>query len=376
MARHGGGVPGMASPKQIQKTALALARASLPTKRSVMSDYNRSIRDVGGFTDAILGQLRGAAGQIGGGYDAAIADQSSVDAAARARLTALGGEYGAGSAAAVGGMGDSAASRLIAGKAAATAYGAKLPAVAGARGQLLQSGLVQQRGEALKQRSEQLRQAYTQAYQQVQQNALATAVAGANIRNQNAQLGLQQASLAEQKRQFDATFGLQQQQFLASLQGGQTSKSGVSGMAKQLGLTPNEIHGILGDAAAILNGTAPDTARVAVYANRPDPNNPGKTIRVLVGYNQKPVGGSGSPSAVAANVPFETAVQQLIQQNIQRPLAFVAAARAYKAAPRTSLAWRSFVQFMAQHGVKKYRRYWKKTNQSSGMPPSLFGGPH
>lgn len=352
------GIAGYPSPKQIQKTALALARASLPTKRSINRDYGRSISDVNGFTAALLANLKGAEGQIGGGYDASIADQNTVDAAARARLQALGGEYGAGSAAAVGGIGDSAASRLIANRAAATSYGAQLPAVAGARGQLLQSGLVQQRGDALKNRADQLRQAYTQAYQQVSDSALSRAVAGANIRNQAAQLDLSRASLQERAREFNANFGLQQQQFLASLQGS-SSRAGVSGIAKQLGLTPNEIHGILGDAATILNGTAPDTARVPVYGMRPDPNDPTKKIRVIIGYNQKPVGGSGSPSAVAANVPFETAVQQLIQQNIQRPLALVAAARAYKIAPRNSLAYQTFVEFMAKHGSKKYARIWR-----------------
>jgi len=353
------GIAGYPTPKQIRATALALARASLPTKRSVTQDYNRSIRDVGGFTDAIMSQLRGGANQIGAGYNSAISDQNAIDAAARARLTALGGEYGAGSAAAVGGIGDSAASRLVAQKAAATNYGAQLPAVAGARGQLLNAGLVQQRGDALKQRSDQLRQAFAQAYQQVSSDALARSVAGANIRNQQAQLGLQQASLQERAREFNASFGLQQQQFLASLQGGQTSRSGVAGLSKALGLTPNEIHGILGDAASILNGSSPDTARIPVYKNVPDPNNPGKTIRVIVGYNQGTVGGSGSPSAVAANVPFPVALQQLIQQNIPKQIALVAAARAYKIAPPKSLAYQTFVEFMAKHGIKKYRRIWR-----------------
>jgi hypothetical protein len=222
MARGRGGIPNYPSPKSIQKTALALARASLPTKRSVMSDYNRSLRDTSGFTDAILGQLRGAAGQIGG---AATTRRSRVSPRLTTRLSSPDGawrQYGAGSAAAVGGIGDAQQSRLISQKAAATNYGAQLPSVAAARGQLLHAGLIQQRGEALKTRSDNLRQAYTQALQQVQDSALARAVAGANIKNANAQLGLQrqslalqQQSMAESRREFDANFG-PKSKFIAS----------------------------------------------------------------------------------------------------------------------------------------------------------------
>src|SRR5213079_177955 len=137
-----------------------------------------------------------------------VGQQTAVSQAAAARLAALGGQYGAGSAAAVGGLGDSALSSLIAKGAAAKNYGEGLPAVAGARGQLFQQGLIHDRQSALQSRADQLRSAFTQALDTVQQQALARSTALASIQQSN-------RSFAEGKREFNAQQAFNQQQAAA-----------------------------------------------------------------------------------------------------------------------------------------------------------------
>ena len=67
-------------------------------------------------------------------------------------------------------------------------------------------------------------------------------------------------------------------------------------------------------------------------------------------------------------MPFETAVQQLIQQNIDKPVALVAAARAYKLAGRHTTAYITFARYMAQHGVPKYlKNVQQQDRQQHGL---------
>lgn len=365
------GLPGYPSGKAIRKQAAALANAAVPTKRSITGPYNQGIEDTTSFTAALMHLL--GQSNPGAGYDAAISQQQGVGQAAAARLAALGGQYGAGSAAAVGGLGDSALSSLISRGAAAKSYGASLPAVGAARGQLFQQGLIHDRQTALQNRGDQLRSAFTQALDQVQNQALARSTALASIqqnnrafregkREFNKNLSFQQDQADQSQANWEKDYQLQKTQLLASLQGSAGSKAGVAGLAKSLGLTPNEVHGILGDAATILNGTPPEMAKIPVY------NSDGK----IIGYNTKPVGGSGKPGAVQAEVPFNTAVQQLIQQNIQRPIALIAASRAYKIAPRNSVAFVSFAKWMRDHGINKW---WKIVQKNQNSPVRAYVNP-
>lgn len=198
-----GGLPGYPSGKAIRNQASALARASVPTRRSISQPFNQGIGDTAAFTTALMHLL--GQSNPGAGYDAAIAQQQGVGQAAAARLAALGGQYGAGSAAAVGGLGDSGLTSLIARGAAAKSYGAGLPAVAGARGQLFQQGLIHDRQTALQNRGDQLRSAFTQALNTVQQQALARSTALASIQQNN-------RAFRESKRQFNVGQAFNQQQ--------------------------------------------------------------------------------------------------------------------------------------------------------------------
>jgi hypothetical protein len=381
------GIPGYPSNKQLQAQALALARAGVPTKKSINRQYGRGIQDTEAFTQALLANLGSISSGIGGAYSQAVGDQQSIDAAARARLSALGGEYGAGSAAAVGGMGDSALSHLVANRAAAQNYGAQLPAAAAARGQLGVHSLETARSDALRQRGEDLRSQYIQTLNQVQNQALARSQLLSSNRNAALDRQLQQQSMAqnqaqfettqaETKREFDKQFGLSKAQFqatLASTGGGGTAgslNSSIAALAAATGLTNNEVNTQMAKALGLVQGTAPEKTKVPVY----DKNGH------IKGYNLQTIGGSGTGGPVDYGVPFPKAVQAIINESgVPRPIALAAAARIYKQARRQkgkgpTYAYYSFVQWMAAHGFKPYTRLVK---QSSFMPPSgPFGGPH
>ncbi len=192
---RGVGYYGFPSEAALAARAMRLAEASVPTPGSIRRRYDRPIGDVGGFTQALVALLRGSS--PGSSYDEAIAGQRSTNEAAQARLAALGPEY-AGAGVAAGSAADSGLSRLLASKAGATAYGAKQPGIAASRGALAQTGLVNAREEALTQRTEGLRSAFLQAYEQVRQNALSLATANASIHQSD-------RAFNEQMRQFDVS---------------------------------------------------------------------------------------------------------------------------------------------------------------------------
>lgn len=356
------GLPSYPSQQQLMQEAQSLAGASVPTQQSINQQYGRSLQDVNGFAKAVISLLQGGPG-VGAGYTDAATQQRAVDAAAQARLAALGLPY-AGSRAVAGAQGDSALANLLSRQAAAQSYGAQLPHVAAARGALMQQGLIQQRQQALTQRAQDYWSALAQAYPQVQQNALSRSVAIANIGNQQAQLALQRASLAERQAEFQQTFGLEQQRFYAGLAAaspssgtGGTLSSLVSNLARATGLTQNEVNTNLAKATSYISGAPPTPVKIPVY----DPSGH------VTGYRQGTVGGSAQPNYLQQGIPFAQALSDLTSHGVQLPIALAAAAMLYRTArgaPATSpklqgyvpayLAYRSFVMWMAEHGFRQY----------------------
>lgn len=209
----------MAKGQPLQQQAAGYANAAVPTVGSINSQYNQSLGDVHGFTNALVQLL-----QKGGGadpYQGAVNSQAAANQAAVSRLTNLGSPYAAGSAAAVGGMGDSALGSLNAQRGAAIQYQRQLPGIAAARGELANSSLLSQQHTALQQRGQQYQSAYMQALQQLRDYGLQkqqVAQAGQQIRIQQSQFA---QNLAQQQRQFAsdnafryASLNQSQQQFL------------------------------------------------------------------------------------------------------------------------------------------------------------------
>lgn len=206
MARRGGrrgrraaptnGLPGMPSQAQIQAQALQLARASVPTMGSINRQFRRSETDMQGFTKALVSILRGDANRVSSGYSGAIKQQEALDTQAAKSLGAkVGPEYDAAADTALA-RGSTAVGSLIAKQAGQGALAQRQPGFAAGRGWLARMGLEQQRQDALANRSDALRQSFTQAYQQVQSNAFNQAMG-------LAQLGLSERQLRESRREFN-----------------------------------------------------------------------------------------------------------------------------------------------------------------------------
>lgn len=356
------GLPGYPSAKQINRQALALARAAVPTKRSIQRPYQQALGDTTSFTAALIHLL--GQSQPGAGYDAAITQQQGIDQAAAARLQALGGAYGAGSAAAVGGLGDSALSSLVARGAAAKSYGAQLPAVAGARGQLFQQGLIHDQQTALQNRADALRSAFTQSLDQVQQQALARSTALASIRQNNRAFGeqqrefnanqaFQQAQFGEQKREFNFEHSPQWLGMQAQISAAASGDSSAAGPLAQY--TPGQISGFQKQAVTALG--ADGSGLVAAGGQTP-----GRVVRNLI----------------AAGIPRQIAVAEAVNafRNLQpppiaakktHPDQYQAALRAYQKVSRAFRIW------IANRG---WRIKHPNSAPSSNQPVSFGGGPH
>jgi hypothetical protein len=368
----------MAQPTSAAQLAQALAQTAAPTRGSVVQPFNQGISDTGQFTDAALANLRAQIGNTSAGYTTAYGQQSAQTQAAMARLAALGGQYGAGSAAAAGGMGDAAGSQLLQSGAAANAYANQIPGSLAARGQLLQAGLIKGRQQALQQRSQAISQAFPQYLSQVQAQRLAEKQFGLSQRqvaDQEKQAAAAEAqsaaSLAEQRREFGISNAYRYAALAASTAASSSSSglggSAGAGLAKALGWTSNELETHVSAATKLLQGSAPEQARVPVYGTRPDGSH------YIKGYNTTSVGGTGQKSAVQAGVLFPDAVKTLIQTGVQPQVAVYAAARIYQGSHLLGLgyaedrAYLSFAQFMAQHGNTKYIKIYNRlTRQNAG----------
>lgn len=242
--------------------AAAAAYAATPTPGSINRQYQQSENNVMGFGTALAQLLHSMPG-AGAGYADAIQRQSGIDSAAQNALAATGTPYAAGSGAAVAGMGSSALSALNANAAAANSYSAKQPGIAAGRAQYGVQSLETGRQNALQQRGDEYRQAYTSALAQARQQAEAIREFNQNMGLQNRQLNAQiaqnqadtryrYAALAQNQNQFRSSQAQQFQEYMLGLR-----QKVASGSAPGLqGFTPNEIASLQRRGSDYIQNTA------------------------------------------------------------------------------------------------------------------------
>jgi hypothetical protein len=205
---------GYPSNRKLRREAKNVARASVPTVRSIQRPYNRQIQSARDFLQAVQGALADVNSGVNASYDQALSQQQAVSDAAQARLAGLGlGVDAAGTQAAAGASGDSAAAQLISNAGSARNYAAKLPGIAAGSALVDQAGLRKQMLDALQNRRDQMRQAYFPALESARSAALQRAGFNQSQDQFLKNLGLQRAQMAQQASQFAQSFGLQQQQY-------------------------------------------------------------------------------------------------------------------------------------------------------------------
>jgi len=291
---------GYPSARELRAEAQGLASASVPTVRSVTRPYARQLQSSRDFLAAVQAALADTSSQVGQGYDTAIAQSQGVDQAAQSRLSSLGLTP---EAAVAQGQGDSATQNLISNAAAAKNYAAQLPGIAAGQAYVGQQGINKNLTDALANRRDALSQAFFQALNQVQGQALQRASFNEQAQVQQQQLGLQYAQLAQQTRESNRQYGLARDQLIAQygfdpttghfIQGSQGAGSTIQGIAKAYGLTPNEVITLQGHtstqveqllaqgvpwrsalARAEANGVPPQLALssiISIYSNPPAP---------------------------------------------------------------------------------------------------------
>lgn len=201
------GLPGMPSQEQLQAQAMALAQAAVPTLGSINRQFKRSEGDMAGFTKSLVSLLKAGPGQTADAYDAGINQQRGWNEAAADRLgDVVGPDYSQGAESTLAARGTSALSDMVQRRANAQRYEGRLPGFAAGRGWQQLAGLEQQRRDAVANRSDALRSAFTQSYQQVYQNAQSMAL---NLQ----QLGLQRADLTERRHEYQLNYQLQVSQY-------------------------------------------------------------------------------------------------------------------------------------------------------------------
>lgn len=234
---------GMPRNSALRRQAMQIAQSSVTPASQIRKQYGRAQNDAAGFTDALVSLLQGQQAAYNGIASDSQAQQASIDNAAVSRLGGL-GDYSAGAMGATGALGTSAETRANAASTALRAFGAQQPGIAGSRGLLTKESLNNALQDALDQRRTQLHQAFLQAYPQVQQNAFSQRLALAN-------LGMDQARLAEQQREFNVSTAQSNQHFWANLEaqysggtstGKGVSKSGVASpsLLRQYGMTQTQ----------------------------------------------------------------------------------------------------------------------------------------
>jgi hypothetical protein len=191
-----------------RKEARRLAGAAVPTIASINRQYGRAMDDVGGFTDALVAMLRDSGPNP---YHAAIAGARDIQEAGMQRLADLGVDPGA--TATLGAGQDQSLEGLLARGAAEGAYTRRQPGIAASRGALAQQGLVQGRTDALHERADAFRSAFTQAIEQVKANAFAHQQFKAQRKDANRNYALQQQQAATQASQFQQSQAEQIREF-------------------------------------------------------------------------------------------------------------------------------------------------------------------
>ena len=213
MARNALSRYGYPSNKSLRRQAGAIADASVPTVKATSAPYKAQHQAVSGFLAAVLDALGNSSGEVADAYYSASAGQDALNAAAAQRLSALGlGDYSAGVQAAQGARGDSAAAQLLSQGAAARNYIALQPGVATGYGQTQNAAINRALHDALTQRSTARSQAFVNALQTVQQNALQRADFMAGRQDAASSLAMQRAQMAQSQAQFNAQQAFNQQQ--------------------------------------------------------------------------------------------------------------------------------------------------------------------
>ena len=233
--------------KTLRRRAKSLAAASLPTEASIRRQYQRQLKDVGGFGTALVSALQGQQSATNGAWSDALAQQQQLAAAARAELGGLGPDY-AGAQVAGGAAVDAGTSRVLQDQAAASQYGAALPGVGAARTHLAQLGVTSAQNDALTQRKDAFRQATMQAFQQLQQNAQSQALSlgqmDQSARQFQQNMAFQKSQAREQQRQFNA----QEARMWASMTGSGGSSGGSSGGGSKSPWTATQVRNMMKEA--------------------------------------------------------------------------------------------------------------------------------
>jgi hypothetical protein len=332
---------GYPSERELRREAQGLAGASVPTIRSVSRPYQQQMQSTRDFLAAVQSALADTSGAVGSGYDQAISQSQGVDQAAQARLAALGlGSAGAGVQAAVGARGDSATQNLISDAASAKNYAAQLPAVAAGSASRQNAGLQKNLLDALSNRRDSLSQAFFQALQQVQSQALQQAGM--------VQSGQQfQQQMAQSNAQFAQNFGLQQQQYnegvrefnvgqaASAKQQAWSNKLDVAKFEADTGYNPITGKAVPG-ASSALSKFSPAELRAQAKLAAPllNPTSSSNT-------SQTTKGGSGStttskkvvqhgPPAPVQGIPFAQFLGQLTDAGVDPTLALQMAAGLYQ----------------------------------------------
>ena len=234
---------GYPSSAELRREAQGLAKASVPTIRSVRRPYQRQLQSTRDFLGAINSALAQTSAGVNQAYDPAIAQSQAVDAAAQQRLQGLGltGADNASAQAVTGALGDSATQNLIQNSASAKSYAASLPGIAAGQASVQRAGINKSMLDALANRRDTLSQAFFQALNQVQSQHLQMAGFNQSADQFQQQMAQSQAQMAEGIREFNASQAQSQSQFndqmaynYASLAaqtggGGKPSKRSVSG---------------------------------------------------------------------------------------------------------------------------------------------------
>lgn len=306
---------GYPSMRELRREAQGLAGASVPTVREVKRPYTRQIQSSKEYLAAVRAALAETQSQVGADYSQAVDQSQGVTDAAQARLSALGlGVDQAGTQASVGARGDSATQNLIANAASARGYAATLPAIASGQATQFADVTRNKMLDALSSRRDQLSQAFFQALQQVQGNAL-----------QRAQFNMSSDQFGQQMAQSASQFAAQMAQSRADNAQSQAnadrsfnegvrefnlSRKDQKAAASAAGISDSEWRQQAKIVMGATAGTPAETARIPQYG----PNGH------VISYKIKTIAPAG-PNAAEQGQHFDTVLRDLTQQGVSLQVA-------------------------------------------------------
>lgn len=335
---------GYPSAKELRNQAGQIASASVPTVKSIKRPYTEQKQSLAGFLEAVTGLLTDSAGQVGQTYSEAGARQDQINAAAQQRLASLGlGDYAAGTQATAGARGDSASAAVNQMGAAAGEYASKQPGIAAGYASVQRQTIDKNQNEAINQRNDARMQAYVNALQTVQANALNRAgfLAGRkdaanSVRLQTAQMAQSQsqfeASQAQSRDQFNRSQAQQWKEFLIS----QADKTSTKNQSKWDSLTPGQQQAQLSDIADSIHDAKNGIVNPNYGSTKPDGSR--DNAHWILRPNEKKM------ITVYNDLRTHGYSQRAILQTMQR-----------------SYSEADFSRFMAGHFPNTYNKIWGKT---------------